>query len=256
MSSTPSSASRTSTSADTAQWEPESPFVDRLILAETPYSRRYSSPAAPAGSPYVTESPFVSVYETGHDGDYASPQAAELYGILAELRDAEFDAAVYQLQAEAYDLLAPRLEGEEDDLSDYEVDQFFEAHFGPLVRETGRLLDGVAAEMERHDLDGMTEPEIDHLLDQYEPLPTGLAPSFEGFLKKVWKKAKTAVKKVASAAKKGVIKAVKTSRTDHALVDGNGARHEGHDGGDAGLIVVVRPRWAWSRPTQPPARKM
>jgi hypothetical protein len=190
-------------------WEPESPFVDHLVLAEAPSQRPSRGGVPPAVSPYATESPFLSVYETGSDDDHASPQAAELYRILGELRDAEFDAAVYQLQAEAYDLLAPRLEGE-DDLSDYEVEQFFEAHFGPLVRETSRLLDGMAGEIERHDVDHMTEPEIDQLLAGFEPEGTGLTPSFEGFLKRVWKKGKTAVKKVASAARKGIVKAVKT----------------------------------------------
>ena len=209
MSRTPSRADARSTSVDTMeQWEPESPFVDRLVVGETA-AHHPVAPGGPAASPYVTQSPFLSLYETGHDADYPSTQARELYGILAELRDAEFDAAVYQLQAEAYDLLAPRLEGE-DELSDYEIEQFFSAHFGPLVRETGRLLDGMAAEMERREIEAITEPEIDQLLAGFEPQDTGLAPSFEGFLKKVWKKAKTAVKKVASAAKKGVISAVKT----------------------------------------------
>jgi hypothetical protein len=208
MSRTPTLADARPASEDTMeQWEPESPFVDRLVVGEATHDR--SHPRPPAASPYMTESPFLSLYETAADVDYPSVQARELYGILAELRDAEFDAAVYQLQAEAYDLLAPRVEGEED-VTDYEIEQFFSAHFGPLVRETGRLLDGMAAEMERRDVDAITEHELDDLLSGFEPHDTGLSPAFEGFLKKVWKKAKTAVKKVASAAKKGIVKAVKT----------------------------------------------
>jgi hypothetical protein len=160
-------------------------------------------------SSFVTESPFVSVYETGTAYGPIAPLAAELYGILSELRDQEFDSAVYQLQAEVYDLLAPRIEGE-DDLADYEVEAIVESHFGPLVRETNALLDRMAAEVEGHDVEHMTEEEIDTLLDRFEPHDTGLAPSFENFLEKVWAKAKKTVKKVAGAVKKGVKTAVKT----------------------------------------------
>ena len=149
------------------------------------------------------------MYESADDGMPASPQTAELYTILAELRDREFDDVVYQLQSEAYDLLAPQIEGEEE-LGEFEVDQFFERHFAPLARETDALLDQMAEEMERHDVGALSEPEIDRLLDRFEPLSTGLSPSFEGFLKKIFKKAKKAVKKVAGAVKKGVTKAVKT----------------------------------------------
>jgi hypothetical protein len=68
----------------------------------------------------------------------------------------------------------------------------------------------MAAAVERRDVNGLTEPEIDELLSAFEPDETGLTPSFEGFLKKIFDKAKTAVKKAASAVKKGVVKAVKT----------------------------------------------
>jgi hypothetical protein len=203
-------SSRDNAAIDTReQWEAESPFVDRLMLDRPPRVRRAATSGAPAVSPFVMESPFVSAYEAGDDVEGPSPQTAELYRIVRELRDDEFDDALSQLRTEAYDLLAPRLEGEED-MSEYEIEQFYEAHFGPLVRETGRLLDRMAAEMERHELEALTEPEIDQLLEPFEPEATGLSPSFEGFLKKVFTKAKTAVKKVASAARKGVVKAVKT----------------------------------------------
>ena len=190
-----------------ADWQPSSPFVDRLDPHDDAGARpRHASQGGPA---MVTESPFLTEYDAADPDAGTSPQSAELYAILAELRDREFDDVVYQLQSEAYDLLAPRIEGE-DEPGEFEMEQFFERHFAPLARESDAMLDQMAGEMERHDIGTLSEPEIDRLLDRFEPVDSGLSPSFEGFLKKLFKKAKKAVKKVAGAVKKGVTKAVKT----------------------------------------------
>ena len=190
-----------------ADWKPTSPFVDRL----DPHDDTRASPRHPphGGPAMAAESPFLTEYDAADLDGATSPQSAELYATLAELRDREFDDVVYQLQSEAYDLLAPRIEGE-DEPGELEMEQFFERHFAPLARETDAMLDQMAEEMERHDIGALSEPEIDRLLDRFEPVDSGLSPSFEGFLKKLFKKAKTAVKKVAGAVKKGVKKVVKT----------------------------------------------
>lgn len=201
------SASLPAAPDDDHSWQPESPFIDHLDDVEGP-----SGPGAPAKleATYVLESPFVSVYDTERDIETVPPKLAELYAITSDLRDAEFDDILYQLQAEVYEHLAPRLEAEEG-LSESEIEGMVDDHFGPLVRETSLLLDNMAAELERHELETASEVELDRFFDRFEPIDSGLPPSFEGFLKKVFKKAKKAVKKAASAVKKGVKRVVKTA---------------------------------------------
>jgi hypothetical protein len=151
---------------------------------------------------YVAASPFLSVYEMGEQQITVDSEADELAEFLAELHDQEFDEAVAELVQGAAELVEDRFVSESGGaaVQSVEAERLLEEHFAPLVREAEALLDSMAQGVEQHDLMVMNEAEIEALLDRYEPGQTQYHPSFDGFLKKLWKKAKKVAKKVGKAA--------------------------------------------------------
>ena len=95
------------------------------------------------------------------------------------------------LADEATEIYQNQFESEYGDpvLQKREASYLLETHFNPLVSESEAFVEGLTHELEQHDLDAISASEMDRIIDQYEP-------EFEGFLKKLRKKARGAFNKL------------------------------------------------------------
>lgn len=157
------------------------------------------------------ESPFPSVFEMENETENVDPETEEMVAFLSELNDEEFDEAVCEIINEADGLLQNRFGNEFVDPMTKIIagKRLLAAHVEPLVREAEMFLEGLAQELERRNIEVMTEAEFDELIDRYEPSNPPLAPAFEQFFKKLKKKLKQAAKASFSAVKRGVKNVVK-----------------------------------------------
>jgi hypothetical protein len=163
---------------------------------------------------HQSDSPFSSVYELEDGEGRVDPESEEFIQFLNELHDEEFDEAVFELINEASALYEDRF------LHDYrgpaiqtmEAERLLEEHFVPLESELEMLVETMAGDIDRRDLDTMTEAEIDAFIESYRPTRE-LSPNFEnlwGWAKKKLKKAaKWAKKKAKALAKKAFRAALK-----------------------------------------------
>ena len=146
-----------------------SPFLDTIGFAgEEP------EPAQPREAPtngYRLDTPFRSVYELEDRDGRIEPGAETFAPFLAELYDEEFDEAVFELINEAADLHEARFQGELGVSGGQAIaaERLLEQHFAPLVREAETLLEAMADGVAQHDLDAMSEVELETFFDQYQP---------------------------------------------------------------------------------------
>jgi hypothetical protein len=83
-----------------------------------------------------------------------------------------------------------------------------EQYFEPLLREANAMIGAAAAEIGRRDLGGLTDNEIETIVDRYQP-SADLSPAFENFFGKLKKAITKVVKKGVDLAKKGISVAAK-----------------------------------------------
>lgn len=179
--------------ASTALLElPESPF---LGLAEAAPAGREPGPSS------LVETPFLSEYRLGDE--VIDREASATRELLEDLFDSEFDEALEELLAEA-ESEAERLGTDETPGGDARAERILERWIEPLRLEAESMLERMATALDTEDLTSLGETELEEILDRFEPRDTGLSPTFEGFLGKVWRKAKKAVSGVARMVKKGV----------------------------------------------------
>jgi len=157
-----------------------------------------------------SHSPFLSVYESEEGGGLVDPQAEEYVQFLNELHDEEFDEALFELAGEAAALYDSRFSHEQGDqrAADYEAERMLEQYFEPLLREANAMIGAAAAEIGRRDLGGLTDNEIETIVDRYQP-SADLSPAFENFFGKLKKAITKVVKKGVGLAKKGISVAAK-----------------------------------------------
>jgi hypothetical protein len=172
---------------------------------ETPFLEVYETPSAyeelVQESYAAPETPFVSEYLVGDEVVSESPSAFR--ELLEELYDEEFDEALTELVEEA-DAHAQLLGAGELDGDPARVERALEHWIAPLRIEAETLLQEMADSLEATDPQLMGEAELDEFLDRFEPHDSSGGPVFEDFLKKIWKKAKKAVKGAVNLAKKGI----------------------------------------------------
>ncbi len=179
----------------------ESPFLAQFTLEQPDAVETWGSEAEPADS----ESPFQSVYTFQGERAADEPEREEWVSFLAELRDREFDEALFELADEAADLVETRFEGE-DGVPYPQAERLVEEHFAPQRSEVDHLFEALERELEGKDLDVIGEAELEAMIDRYTPAAP-LTPAFEHFfgrLKRKLKKAFRKVKKVAKRVVKGV----------------------------------------------------
>jgi hypothetical protein len=193
-------SSRAASQASSPEQSVESPFIETtLSVGEEPEPGVQQE--APSNRHWI-DTPFRSVYELEERDEMLEPGAENFAPLLAELYDEEFDEAVFELINEAADLYETRFQGELGipGSQGTEAERLLERHFAPLVREAETLLEAMAEGTRQHDLDAMSETELDAFFDQYKPKQSRLSPSFENFLGGIVKKVAAVAKKVGAAA--------------------------------------------------------
>ena len=179
--------------------------TDAAAPFETPFLEVYGGPIRSdhlaAAEPGPAETPFLTEYLVG---DEVVGGASEGFReLLAELRDSEFDEALAGLVDEA-DARAQLLGLDEAGADPARVERALHHWLEPLRMEAESLLDQMGDALAAHDAQTLTDEEVDRLLEGLEPGESAEGPVFEDFLKKLWKKAKSAVKGAARLAKKGI----------------------------------------------------
>lgn len=180
-------------------WDPETPFLNEPTTVGTMKSApgaRHSLPRS------VIESPFSAEY-IGQDAQ-PGPHAETFATLMAEFQDEAFAEALEDLVDDAAASLESEFNAESvDTVRDRSMmERRLGAYLAPLAETTERMLDRMTAELGEKDLGGLSEPELEALLDGFAPPDANLAPPFEGFLKGVFNKAKRAVKSAVNVAKK------------------------------------------------------
>jgi hypothetical protein len=190
----------------------QSPFLD---VTSFPTQESETGPAeTPPSILPPSSSPFVSVYEMDHGEGRVDPESEEFVQFLNELHDEEFDEAVFELINEASALYEDRFVHEYRDpaVQPMEAQRLLAEHFVPLESELETLLETMADDIDRLDLDTITEVEIDAFIESYQPTRE-LSPNFENFWgwakKKLKKAARWAKKKAKALAKKAFLFALK-----------------------------------------------
>jgi len=192
-------------------FEPESPFLSEPSDAQEggPEGRNVSALlSVEAPTAYgLLESPFITQYSL-EEAPVESMDASFYRDILSDLYEEGFAEAVTDLVNELAALAEDRFVAEHPDPAAQraEIERYLESYLAPLEREAVALLDNMAQELSQHDLYSMTEMQLDEVLDRFEPATQLESPVFEEFLKKIWGKAKAAVKKAVSTASQVVRK--------------------------------------------------
>jgi hypothetical protein len=189
-------AAQSETESD-GRFQPETPFLDTRFAAES-WGERESPVGAAAleqeWAPRVA-TPFLSEY---HGESPANLEAQVLEQTLTELFDRDFNEAVSGLAMEA----AAQAE-QFGDSGEAATAQMLHEWLDPLRRATERLFEqaGEAATQQR--VSDLGESELESLLESAAPQPGVVAPEFEDFLQRAWKKVKRIAQTAASLAKKG-----------------------------------------------------
>jgi hypothetical protein len=177
-----------------SQYVPFTPFQEGYA-----FEPESSSAATLETSPMVT--PFVSEY-TGVEPQ--APQAGELRDLLFELYDEQFDEVLDELAHEAWEAFAQRTEPFGEVGTTQSAEQFLREWSDPVRQAAETMLENIAQAASEHDLESMSESEVDGFFEQFEPRATGLEQHFENFLGGLWNKAKGLAKKALDVAKKGL----------------------------------------------------
>lgn len=179
----------------------ETPFLDKF--EDTKEANQLFESESPLQS-YNYESPFLSEFEYEGGLMQSDPKAGEVAEFLSELKDSEFEEAVYEVLNEAHDFVSDKISGESMKDSQYEqrVESLLREHFSPLAQSLETAIERLALEIERGDILNKSEVELESFLSEYENPPEGLSPRFEVLHEHFMKKLKKVVKKVASVAKK------------------------------------------------------
>lgn len=172
---------------------------------ETPFLEVYEGPLGYEQTPEheagPMQSPFVSEYTVG--GETVGGAATSYRELLAELYDSELDETLADLVDEA-DSHAQLLGLDEQGANPARVERALEQWLEPLRQDAEALLESMGEALDGTQTESMSDSELDELLDRFEPQEASGGPVFEDFLKKVWKKAKSAVKGAVKLAKKGI----------------------------------------------------
>jgi hypothetical protein len=183
----------------------EQAVPDQAVPVETPFLEVYEGPIGyedlDAPEATMPETPFLTEYQVGDE--VVSESAGAFRDLLSELYDTEFDEALLELADEA-DARAQLLGLDEAGADQARVERALEQWIEPLRMEAEALLERMGDALDSGDPRSMTETELDEMLDSFEPQETTQGPVFEDFLKKLWKKAKSAVKGAVNLAKKGI----------------------------------------------------
>ncbi len=180
-----------------SQYVPFTPFQERYAFETEPTAVQLVEPFETA----QTFTPFVSEYA---GVEARSPETTEMHDLLLELYDQEFDEVLAELAHQAWEAVNERSAPFGETGTTASAEQFLREWSEPVRRQAEAMIDNIAEGAGEHDLQSMSEAEIDSFFERYEPRGTGLEPHFENFLGGLWDKVKSVAKKVVDVAKKGI----------------------------------------------------
>ncbi len=183
---------------DSADYNPKSPFLDSLPIAE----QDKDTDSTPDTSDEVL-SPFESYYDSEYGEEQLDPEEEMLHDLLAELEDPEFDSAVYELQAEASQILEDD-ESSDDECSEAELESLLQHHFAPLLGHIDSLVDTLADEVDRQDPEESSESEIETLLEALTEGEAMLPPPHRRFYRAFRRKLPPVVRAMRRARRRGL----------------------------------------------------
>lgn len=186
-------------------------LLDRATAAEveSPFAETFGEHAPAAASEadagasrFAAWSETVTPFAESAEGLAADSETDRLLAeALAELRDEGFSEAVNLLAEETEQAVGERFTNETP-ANAAERERVADAHLAPLRFEARQFLDRLEAGLTGMDLASLNEEQLDEVLGRFEAETGELTPAGEEFIGKIVRKAKQAVKFVASAAKK------------------------------------------------------
>src|SRR5262245_55189985 len=171
----------------------------------TPFQEGYAFEPESSSAAIVDTAPLVTPFVSEYAGvEPQAPQAGELRDLLFELYDEQFDEVLGELAHEAWEAVTQRTEPFGEVGTTQSAEQFLQEWSEPLRQAAETMLENIAQASSEHDLESMSESEVDRFFEQFEPRETGLEQHFENFLSGLWNKAKGLAKKALDVAKKGL----------------------------------------------------
>jgi hypothetical protein len=174
--------------------ELETPFAEALPVAE-------GEPASLGFLPWTeTVSPFA---EGTAGGLEAEGERAEIVAEAFEsLQDESFAEALAELISETSEAADQRIQGEQPMQLAEQRFRLADAHLAPVGFEAEQCVQRFIDHVQHLDLQGLSEGQLDEILDRFDPGPGTVTPAGEQFLGGLIKKAKSVVKSVVNAAGK------------------------------------------------------
>jgi hypothetical protein len=186
-------------------WTPESPFLESAYETETRTDNNLEVIGEVIAPWAQAENPFTRDEVIGTQMESESIQA--IGELLADLEDEDFTSNIYEMAAEAQDILSRSGSAvyASQEAETIETQRLLEHHFAGLTAEAERAHTAVAEGLSKYDLTYTSEAELESLVAQFLPASSAsLSPIQEQFLGKIGKKIFGAVKGAVNFVKKGV----------------------------------------------------
>jgi hypothetical protein len=181
------------------RFQPETPFLDTRFSSEAWY------PGGEAEASPQTEQQYTPKVETPFLTEYlgeapVNAEAVALEQTLQELFDRDFNEAVSNLAMEA----AAQAEQYSFTSGETGAQQMLTEWLDPLRRATEAMFETIGDAATKQQLETMGEAELEAFMQANAPAPANLAPEFEEFFGKVFKKIKSVVRSGINLAKQGI----------------------------------------------------
>lgn len=177
-------------------FELETPFLGTHFAAETWAGQEVPAPQLEGTPTTQVETPFLAEY---HGEAPVNLEGQALEQTLMELFDSEFNEAVATLaneaSAQAENFAGINAEGAQQMLTEW---------LDPLRKATERLFEQAGEASTQQQLESLSDNELESFLENLAPGPGAVAPEFEEFFGKVWRKVKSIARTAINIAKKGV----------------------------------------------------
>jgi hypothetical protein len=174
--------------------EVETPFAEALPAAE----------GEPASLGFLSWTETVSPFAERIAGEpEAESRTAEIVAEAFEsLQDESFAEALAELTSETSEAADQRIQGEQPMQLAEQRSRLADAHLAPIGFEAEQCVQRFIDHVQNLDLQGLSEGQLDEVLDRFDPGPGSVTPAGEQFLGSLIRKAKSVVKSVVSAAGK------------------------------------------------------
>jgi hypothetical protein len=174
--------------------EVETPFAETLPAAE----------GEPASLGFLSWTETVSPFAERIAGEpQAEGPTAEIVAEAFEsLQDESFAEALAELISETSEAADQRIQGEQPMQLAEQRSALADAHLAPIGFEAEQCVQRFIDHVQNLDLQGLSEGQLDEILDRFDPGAGSVTPAGEQFLGGLIRKAKSVVKSVVSAAGK------------------------------------------------------